>query len=78
MTIPISPLPGWATQTLRLGAEQGQVPMALPVIDYRRRMTDPVLGGTVELQANTLAIDRVRRAGYAARLRRARSGICAS
>src|SRR5690606_1304269 len=26
---------GWATQTLRLGAPQGQVPIALPVIDYR-------------------------------------------
>ncbi|WFL76492.1 LPS assembly protein LptD [Altererythrobacter arenosus] len=49
---------GWATQTLRLGAPQGQVPVALPVIDYRRRLEDPVVGGTVELQANTLAIAR--------------------
>ena len=45
------------------------MPIALPVIDYRRRMDDPVLGGTVELQANTLAITRAGRAGYAARLR---------
>lgn len=49
---------GWATQTLRLNTPQGQVPLALPVIDYRRRIAEPVLGGTVELQANTLAIVR--------------------
>lgn len=51
-------LAGWATQTLRLGDEQGQVPLALPVLDYRKRMPDPVLGGKVELQLNTLAITR--------------------
>lgn len=49
---------GWATQTLRLNQLQGEVPVALPVIDYRRRIDDPVLGGRVELQANTLAITR--------------------
>ncbi|MCL4673272.1 MAG: LPS assembly protein LptD [Sphingomonadaceae bacterium] len=50
---------GWATQTLRLGQPQGQVPVALPVIDYRRRFDDPTgLGGTLELQLNTLAISR--------------------
>lgn len=49
---------GWATQTLRVGDAQGQVPIALPVIDYRRRLSDPVLGGMVELQANSLAITR--------------------
>lgn len=50
---------GWATQTLRLGQPQGQVPIALPVIDYRRRLDDPTgLGGTLELQINTLAITR--------------------
>ncbi|MDN3644878.1 LPS assembly protein LptD [Pontixanthobacter aestiaquae] len=52
-------LAGWATQTLRVNAEQGQVPFALPVLDYRKRFTDPTgLGGTLELQANTLAITR--------------------
>ena len=51
-------LAGWATQTLRLGVDQGQVPLALPVFDYRRRLSDPVLGGRIELQANTLAIVR--------------------
>lgn len=49
---------GWATQTLRLNTPQGQVPLALPVIDYRRRIDEPLLGGVVELQANTLAIGR--------------------
>jgi len=49
---------GWATQTLRFGDPQGQVPIALPVIDYRRRLEDPILGGRVELQLNSLAITR--------------------
>ena len=49
---------GWATQTLRVGDSQGQVPIALPVIDYRRRLSDPLLGGKIELQANSLAIFR--------------------
>src|SRR5690606_13273005 len=49
----------WATQTLRLGEEQGQVPVALPVIDYRHRFADPLgLGGKLELQFNSLAIMR--------------------
>ena len=51
-------LAGWATQTLRLGSPQGQVPLALPVLDYRRKLPDPLLGGKVELQVNTLAINR--------------------
>lgn len=49
---------GWATQTLRVGDRQGLVPVALPVIDYRKRLSDPVLGGKIELQANSLAITR--------------------
>ncbi len=49
---------GWATQTLRLGADQGQVPLALPVIDYRRRIDEGVLGGEIELQLNSLALLR--------------------
>ena len=49
---------GWATQTLRVGDSQGLVPIALPEIDYRRRLTDPWLGGRVQLQANSLAITR--------------------
>ncbi len=49
---------GWAVQTLRAGDSQGQTPIALPVIDYRLRLKDPLLGGVVQLQANTLAITR--------------------
>ncbi len=49
---------GWATQALLVSTDQGQVPLALPLIDARYRLEDPVLGGRVELQANTLAITR--------------------
>ena len=49
---------GWATQTLQVNVDQGQVPIALPAIDYRRRLTVPVIGGKVELQANSLGIIR--------------------
>ncbi|MGE5952577.1 MAG: LPS-assembly protein LptD [Qipengyuania vulgaris] len=51
-------LAGWATQTLRLNQEQDRVPVALPVLDFRRRLTDPVVGGELELQVNSLAIIR--------------------
>src|SRR3546814_13334743 len=34
------------------------MPIALPVIDYRLRMKDPLLGGVAQLQANSLAITR--------------------
>jgi LPS-assembly protein len=49
---------GWAVQTLRVGERQGMQPVALPEIDYRRRFTDALLGGTIQVQANTLAIGR--------------------
>ncbi len=49
---------GWATQTLRVGDKQGLVPVALPVIDYRRRIPERMLGGRIELQVNTLAVTR--------------------
>jgi len=49
---------GWATQTLRAGDKQGQQPIALPILDYRQRLTDPLFGGQFELQLNTLAIGR--------------------
>ncbi len=48
----------WATQTLRTNDPQGQVPIALPIVDYRRRLANPLLGGRVEFQANSLAITR--------------------
>ncbi|MDB5714078.1 MAG: LPS-assembly protein LptD [Sphingomonadales bacterium] len=49
---------GWAVQTLRALDVQGQIPVALPLIDYRRRIADPVLGGNFDLQLNTLALTR--------------------
>ena len=57
---------GWAFQTLvpkqpgsnLAQADQGQQPIAIPAIDYRRRIADPWLGGTFTLQANTLSLLR--------------------
>ncbi len=49
---------GWATQTLRLAQPQGEVPVALPAIDFRYRPQTQTLGGQLELQANSLAIMR--------------------
>ncbi len=49
---------GWAVQTMRVGERQGLQPVALPEIDYRRRVEDSVLGGTLNLQLNSLAIGR--------------------
>jgi LPS-assembly protein len=51
-------LAGWATQTLRINAQQGQIPLALPALDFRQIVADPVLGGEVELQVNSLALLR--------------------
>jgi LPS-assembly protein len=49
---------GWGVQTLRTGDNQGLQPIALPEIDYRLRLNDPILGGKVQLQANSLLIGR--------------------
>ncbi len=50
---------GWATQTLQIGTDQGQVPLAIPAIDFRKRLAAPSsIGGTIELQANSLALLR--------------------
>ena len=51
-------LAGWATQTLRINAQQGQVPLALPALDFRQRLADPMIGGNIELQVNSLALLR--------------------
>ncbi|MFK4872437.1 LPS-assembly protein LptD [Novosphingobium sp. ZW T3_23] len=50
---------GYATQTLQSSRDQGQIPVALPVLDYRHRFDDPLLGGRIETQVNTLGITRV-------------------
>ena len=50
---------GWAFQGLRVDDVQKRIPIALPAIDARTRLADPVLGGRVEVQANSLAIFRI-------------------
>ncbi len=49
---------GWAFQGLRITDVQGQQPIVLPAIDARFRFPDPLLGGRIELQANSLSILR--------------------
>ena len=49
---------GWGFQGLRLTDVQGQQPVALPAIDARWRLADPVWDGRIEVQANSLAILR--------------------
>ncbi len=51
-------LSNWAFQTLRTGDSQGQIPLAIPVVDYRKRLNDPLLGGRIELQLNSIALGR--------------------
>jgi LPS-assembly protein len=51
-------LTGWATQTLRINDPQGQQPIALPELEYRQRFVDPLVGGRVEVQLNSLALGR--------------------
>ncbi|WEK01247.1 MAG: LPS assembly protein LptD [Candidatus Sphingomonas phytovorans] len=49
---------GWFVQTLRVNDRQGLQPIALPEIDYRRRVNEGLLGGKFEFELNTLAITR--------------------
>jgi LPS-assembly protein len=50
---------GWAFQGLRVDDIQKRIPIALPAIDARFKLEPPVLGGSLELQANSLSILRV-------------------
>jgi LPS-assembly protein len=50
---------GWAFQGLRVDDVQKQIPIALPAIDARFNIDPPVLGGQIQLQANSLAIMRI-------------------
>jgi LPS-assembly protein len=49
---------GWAFQGLRVTDRAGQQPVALPAIDARWRLEDPVWDGRIEVQANSLSILR--------------------
>ncbi|GAA4043152.1 LPS assembly protein LptD [Sphingomonas rosea] len=51
-------LAGWYFQGLRQNDIQRTIPIALPAFDARVRLADPILGGRVELQANSLAVFR--------------------
>jgi LPS-assembly protein len=53
-------LAGWYTQVLLTNQPQGLEPVALPQIDYRRRLDDPLLGGKIELHVNSLALTRTQ------------------
>ena len=50
---------GWAFQGLRVDDHLRVTPFALPAIDARLRLANPILGGRVELEANSLAITRI-------------------
>jgi LPS-assembly protein len=50
---------GWAFQGLRVDDRQQEIPIALPALDARFLLDDRVMGGMVELQANSLAILRI-------------------
>ncbi|WP_284734402.1 LPS-assembly protein LptD [Sphingosinicella terrae] len=49
---------GWAFQGLRITDVAGQQPIAIPAIDARWRLDDPLAGGQIEIQANSLSILR--------------------
>jgi len=50
---------GWAFEGLRVDDVQRRIPIALPAIDARFLVDPPVLGGSIRLQANSLAILRI-------------------
>ena len=50
---------GWAFQGMGVDDDQDQIPIALPAVDARFLIDDRVLGGQIELQANSLAILRL-------------------
>ena len=49
-------LTGWYVQSMRVNDPQGTQPIALPELDFRKRMD--LAGGRLQLQANTLALTR--------------------
>ncbi|MEO6580628.1 MAG: LPS assembly protein LptD [Sphingomicrobium sp.] len=50
---------GWAFQGLRVDDVQKRIPIALPAIDARFILPRKIAGGTIQLQANSLAILRI-------------------
>ena len=50
---------GWAFQGMRVDDDQEEIPIALPALDARFLIDDRIIGGQVELHANSLAILRI-------------------
>jgi LPS-assembly protein len=50
---------GWAFEGLRVDDVQKQIPIALPAIDARFNLQPPIVGGKLQIQANSLAILRI-------------------
>ncbi|MFL6733701.1 MAG: LPS-assembly protein LptD [Sphingomicrobium sp.] len=50
---------GWAFQGLRVDDVEKRIPIALPAIDARFRLDDPISDGTIEIQGNSLSILRL-------------------
>jgi LPS-assembly protein len=49
---------GWVFQGMRVDDVQKRIPVALPALDARLRLDAPIIGGKVELAANSLSIIR--------------------
>ena len=50
---------GWAFQGLRVDDDQERIPFILPALDARWRREAPIVGGDIELQANSLSVLRI-------------------
>jgi LPS-assembly protein len=50
---------GWAFEGLRVDDKQKRIPIALPALDARLLLEPPGLGGSIQLQANSLSILRI-------------------
>ena len=77
-TTAISRSPAGRSRGCGSPTSQGPQPIALPAIDARWRLADPVLGGPIELQANSLAIIRTDGPGHASAPSPAPAGIGAA
>lgn len=49
---------GWYFQNLTQGISASRVPVALPLVDFMWRLPEPMLGGQLMVQANSLALYR--------------------
>ena len=61
-------LAGWAVQTMRRGDRQGLIPIALPAIEYRRRIVPPKIAWHAGTGGQFARAFACRRAEHPARL----------